>query len=210
MMFIFVFIFTCLESRSTVSLGSISLHIYLFRIYIYIIFRIYIYIFLHYICIIMFLQIKEFLTAAGFFQMRELNVYIIYYICTLHIHNHVWICIHIYMFRNYIYIIHICTDIYKLVVKGVSAAKTYMGWLRLVGSIKSYVSFAKEPYKRDYILLKRPIIWRSLLIVATISKGLSSFSKDSCDMCTRLVSNMHRFLLMCVQNSFYRCVVQWD
>ena len=26
----------------------------------------------------------------------------------------------------------------------------HMGWLRLVGSFKSQVSFAKEPYKRDY------------------------------------------------------------
>jgi len=42
-----------------------------------------------------------------------------------------------------------------------------MGWLRLVGSLKLYVSFAKEPYKRDYILQKRPMILRSLLIVAT-------------------------------------------
>jgi len=32
-----------------------------------------------------------------------------------------------------------------------------MGWLRLVGSIKLQVSFAKEPYKRDAILQKRPI-----------------------------------------------------
>ena len=31
-----------------------------------------------------------------------------------------------------------------------------MKWLRLVGSIKSQVSFAKEPYKRDCILQKRP------------------------------------------------------
>jgi len=38
-----------------------------------------------------------------------------------------------------------------------------MGWLRLVASLKSYVSFVKEPYKRDDILQKRPIIWRSLL-----------------------------------------------
>jgi len=42
-----------------------------------------------------------------------------------------------------------------------------MGWLRLVGSLKSLVSFAKEPYKRDDILQKRPIILRNLLIVAT-------------------------------------------
>jgi len=42
-----------------------------------------------------------------------------------------------------------------------------MGWLRLVGSLKSLVSLLKETYKRDDILQKRPIIWRSLLIVAT-------------------------------------------
>ena len=42
-----------------------------------------------------------------------------------------------------------------------------MGWLWLVGSLKLQVSFAKEPYKRDDILQKRPIILRSLLIVAT-------------------------------------------
>jgi len=41
-----------------------------------------------------------------------------------------------------------------------------MGWLRLVGSLKVKVSNAKEPYKRDDILQKRPIILRSLLIVA--------------------------------------------
>jgi len=41
-----------------------------------------------------------------------------------------------------------------------------IGWLRFVGSLKLYVSFAKEPYKRDYILQKRPVILRSLLIVA--------------------------------------------
>jgi len=42
-----------------------------------------------------------------------------------------------------------------------------MRWLPLVGSLTLQVSFAKETYKRDYILQKRPIIWRSLLIVAT-------------------------------------------
>ena len=42
-----------------------------------------------------------------------------------------------------------------------------MGWLPLVGSLQLQVSFAEEPYKRDYILQKRPIILRSLLHVAT-------------------------------------------
>jgi len=43
---------------------------------------------------------------------------------------------------------------------------THMGWFRLVGSLKLRVSFAKETYKRDCILQKRPIILKSLLIVA--------------------------------------------
>ena len=42
-----------------------------------------------------------------------------------------------------------------------------MGCIRLVGSLTLQVSFAKKPYKRDYILQKRPVILRSLLIVAT-------------------------------------------
>ena len=42
-----------------------------------------------------------------------------------------------------------------------------MGWLQLVGSLKWYVSFARELYTRDCILQKRPIFVRSLLIVAT-------------------------------------------
>ena len=42
-----------------------------------------------------------------------------------------------------------------------------MGWLRLVGSLKLQVSFAKETYERDYFLQKGLIILRSLLTVAT-------------------------------------------
>ena len=37
-----------------------------------------------------------------------------------------------------------------------------MGWLRLVGSLKLQVTFAKEPYQRDYILQKRPKFLREL------------------------------------------------
>jgi len=42
-----------------------------------------------------------------------------------------------------------------------------MRWLWFVGSIKLYVSFAKDTYKRDDILQKRPIILSILLTVAT-------------------------------------------
>ena len=42
-----------------------------------------------------------------------------------------------------------------------------MGWRKLVGTIKLQVCFAKETYKRDKILQKRPIILSILLTVAT-------------------------------------------
>ena len=42
-----------------------------------------------------------------------------------------------------------------------------MWWLPFLGSLILQVSIAKEPYKRDDFLQKRPVILRSLLIVAT-------------------------------------------
>jgi len=59
-----------------------------------------------------------------------------------------------------------------------------MGWLRLVGSLKLQVSFAKEPCKRDYILQKRPIILRSLLIVATSYAWRDSRRKRAVKNCS--------------------------
>ena len=38
----------------------------------------------------------------------------------------------------------------------------------LVGPLKLQVSFAKQPYKRDYILQKKPIIFRSLLLYCNL------------------------------------------
>jgi len=45
--------------------------------------------------------------------------------------------------------------------------KYAMGWLRLVGSLKLYVSFAEYRHFYRALLQKRPIILRRLLIVAT-------------------------------------------
>jgi len=42
-----------------------------------------------------------------------------------------------------------------------------MGWLRLVSSFKLYVSFAEYSLFYRALLQKRPMILRSLLIVAT-------------------------------------------
>jgi len=52
-------------------------------------------------------------------------------------------------------------------ILGVSLEVLDMGWLRLVGSIKLYVSFAEYCLFYRALLQKRPIIVRSLLIVAT-------------------------------------------
>jgi len=61
----------------------------------------------------------------------------------------------------------VCVIINKQVIEVNPPNISCMGWLRLVGSLKLKDSVAKGPYKRDDILQKRPIILRSLLIVAT-------------------------------------------
>ena len=67
-----------------------------------------------------------------------------------------------------------------------------IGWLQFVGSLKFQVSLAKESYERDYILQNRPIILRSLLIVATLyifnvvtgQRQYSVFEKRQCSQCS--------------------------
>jgi len=49
----------------------------------------------------------------------------------------------------------------------IKAKKNDMGWLRLVESIKLLVSFAEYSLFYRALLQKRPMILRSLLIVAT-------------------------------------------
>jgi len=64
------------------------------------------------------------------------------------------------------WLIHMWDMTYSHMCRSVDG--TYgMRWLRLVGSIKPQVSFAKEPYKRDNILPKIPTIESILLTVAT-------------------------------------------
>jgi len=73
-------------------------------------------------------------------------------------------------------------------------AQTHMGWRRLVGALKLLVSFAKEPCKRDYILQKRPMILRSILIVATpYEKKLTLF----------FFSPFYPFVTACTHSSLY-------
>ena len=67
--------------------------------------------------------------------------------CTIHTHAHAHIHVHTLVYDN--------------------LESAGMGWLRLVGSFKLYVSFAEYRLLYRAVLQKRPIILRSLLIEAT-------------------------------------------
>jgi len=73
-----------------------------------------------------------------------------------------------------------------------------MGWLRLVGSLNWYVSFAEYSLFYRALLQKRPIILRSLLIVATHSHFLWLNSKDDfweiLSVKTRVIANKGEIL----------------
>jgi len=87
------------------------------------------------------------------------------------------ICCIEYLVSNYMYAIEAESDRISLqhykIFKAVSIFcvkhrfTTYMGWLRLVGSFKLWISFAEYSLFYRALLLKRPIISRSLLIEAT-------------------------------------------
>jgi len=72
-----------------------------------------------------------------------------------------------------------------------------MGWLRLVGSLKLQVSFAKEPNKRDDILQKRPIILRRLVVATScVVKRVSqkrNYSNDNSRWYSTLVTFIFKF-----------------
>ena len=75
---------------------------------------------------------------------------------SVHTHLHKYSLCHVYIcnISSAMYI-YVCTDM-------------GMGWLRLVGSLKSYVSLTEYSLFYRALLQTRPIILRSLLIVATL------------------------------------------
>ena len=89
-------------------------------------------------------------------------VFIYRCVCTcILIHTCVCMCVFIcrYVFIHMYLYMYTCANMCH--------HSTHMGRIWLVGPIKLYVSYAKEPYKRDDILQKRPIILSFLLTVAT-------------------------------------------
>jgi len=110
----------------------------------------------------------------------------IYMYTYMYIHIHIYVYIHTYM---YIYIyksiiiyikgyknVYVCIYIHMYMYLYIFK---HMGWLQLVGSLKLQVSLAEYCLFNRALLQKRPIILRSLLIVATpyyISYGVTSIS----------------------------------
>jgi len=94
-----------------------------------------------------------------------IHIYLYIYV-HVHLYIYVFICIRVHAY------IHINIERPREKERERARARaigrdSIIGWLWLVGSIRLYVSFAKEPYKRDYILQKRPVILSILLSVAT-------------------------------------------
>jgi len=80
----------------------------------------------------------------------------------------VWVCVCVW--------VYMCVRMHRVVNNNASCV---MGWLWLVGSIKLQVSFAKEPYKRDYILQKRPVLLSILMTVATPYRNVDTLQHTS-------------------------------
>jgi len=78
-----------------------------------------------------------------------------------------------------------------------------MEWLWLVGSIKLSVSFAKEPYKRDYILQKRPMILSILLTVATPYVYVHIYT--DVDVCLCIYIYIHIYIYTYIYAYIYLC-----
>ena len=67
----------------------------------------------------------------------------------MHAHPYIFKCIRMYTYEY------------------ISICSIHMGWLRVVGSLKLQVSFAEYSLFYRALLQKRPVVLRSLLIVAT-------------------------------------------
>jgi len=92
-------------------------------------------------------------------------IYVYVYMCIyIHIHKiYVCVCIYINVYvrvRIHVGMLYVRLRVSQCVAvcDAVYCTVLHYGRLESVGSKKLYVSFAKEPCKRDYILQKRPII----------------------------------------------------
>ena len=75
----------------------------------------------------------------------------------MYLYIYVFMCTYVYIYTCIHLFIYLYKKIYKRYPYWKGSNIIDIGWQRLIGSFKVQVSFAKEPYKRDHILQRRPI-----------------------------------------------------
>ena len=76
-----------------------------------------------------------------------------------------------------------------------------MGWLRLVGSNKTQVSFAEYDLSYRALLQKRPIILRRLLIVATQYLRMRAPMHVCVSVCVHVYLRARAIVYVCVHGA---------
>ena len=129
----------------------------------------YMYVCMH-ICLYIYIRIQMYVCAHSSYAIKYFDP--TYIQTSIHTHTaththtntyiHVCTCTRVYVcVCMFVLVVSICIPV-------TSETKTaHMGWLRSVGSLKLKVSFAEYSLFYRALLEKRPIILRSLLIVAT-------------------------------------------
>jgi len=92
------------------------------------------------------------------------------------------------------HVTHVVRDVTHIDVSSL-AQVLLSDWLQCVGALKLEVSFAKEPYKRDDILQKRPIIFSvPIRLAGAIAAPLLCTSmidiNESCHTCEWIMSHI--------------------
>jgi len=153
---------------------------------------------------------------CSFYLLRAICVSYIHILCVSYIHILcIYICIYIYMYiYTYLDIVkfmrnlHVNINSYlsftytqELGLKACTDAST--GWLRLVGSLKLYVSLESVGLFCRALLQQRPIISRSLLVVATPYFTLASVHYFYTDCCMHINTYIYMCVNICVYVHIY-------
>ena len=101
--------------------------------------------------------------------------------------------------------IYLCT----FMEQSISSRIIHMWWLRLIGSWKFLVSFAKELYKRDDILQKRPRILRSLLVEATPYRYVSMYVWKNPYLSVQTIS-IYTYIYIYILAYIYICIYAYS
>ena len=140
-------VYTCISDMCI----HVSIYVFTLQIYTYII-HIYIFVFSLSFCMYVCIQFCIYVCIYMYVCVYTHVCLICVYMC-IYVYTRVYICVYItnlHTYNKYNTYLYFFFPLSLL-------ARRYKS-TQSVGSLKLYVSFAKEPYKRDDILQKRPIL----------------------------------------------------